>query len=224
MAILKVFGAQASLTADGTVAGYATIPDATRFPAGTICYLSATGQPTLECVVTDIRGATQVGLRQTNPTGSPTYGKTNIGAYTVASAATLTCDNQVVFNNDPAAVNVQVDSSAQAPVPTTGALAVLDKTTVVLAGAATYIGAAQVCGSYKTINATAFADQTGTVLIEQSFDPAFGTIDASATSAVTASTPTTLTAARVAPYCRLKYTNGVTIQGTFRAYLSGSTV
>ena len=68
----------------------------------------------------------------------------------------------------------------------------------------------------QNITGTVFADQAGTLYIEQSFD---GTNwDKSTSISVSASAGQGFTEAIIAPIARVRYVNGGTNQGTFRLY------
>lgn len=94
-------------------------------------------------------------------------------------------------------------------------------TVVVLAGAATYTGVARDVGiaagsvqPYAAFNATAFADQAGTLRVEMSNDNVTWR-RASADQAVAANTAVILSVPVVTRYHRAIYVNGATLQGAF---------
>jgi hypothetical protein len=81
-----------------------------------------------------------------------------------------------------------------------------------LGGNATYTSGTYNTDRGDTISGIVKSDQSGTLLIEQSFD---GTNwDLSKSIAVTGGTGTAISESSVAPYYRLKYTNGATPQGS----------
>lgn len=88
------------------------------------------------------------------------------------------------------------------------------------------IGPIEAGGSSK-LAGSIFADQTGTCLVQQSFDyfaPGGGPQatphwDVSQSFPITANTPTTVDVDVVAPIVQVVYTNGTTIQGHLRIFL-----
>lgn len=83
-----------------------------------------------------------------------------------------------------------------------------------LAGNATYTSGTLIADTYDTIVGLVYASHAGTLYIEQSID---GTNwDLSESVAVSATTGTRFEKTIVAPYYRIKYTNGGTQQTTFR--------
>lgn len=87
-------------------------------------------------------------------------------------------------------------------------------TTAVLGNAGVYDSGAQRTLLYDNITGTVFANQAGTLNVEQSFD---GTNwDTNSSTAVSASTGTSFNVTVVAPWYRLRYVNGATPQTTFR--------
>lgn len=93
----------------------------------------------------------------------------------------------------------------------------IDGTTTPLGAAATYETATSfVCGGNARITGTVFADQAGTLYVDQSSD---GTnFDTTTSVSVTASTGAPFSVEVVAPYGRLRYVNGATAQTVFRLY------
>lgn len=89
-------------------------------------------------------------------------------------------------------------------------------TTAALAASAAYTSSSYPSAGWGRIVGTVFADQAGTLLVEQSSDNA--NWDTSSSFAVTASTGLGYSVEVVAPYWRLNYTNGATAQTTFRLY------
>jgi hypothetical protein len=101
-------------------------------------------------------------------------------------------------------------------------LATLDSTTAVLGGGGTYTTlVAQDSMPYAALCAVVFANQAGNAFIDQSADGV--NWDINDTVAVVASVGNRIRAARVAPFCRLRYVNGGVAQGSFRFYLFGTT-
>lgn len=71
-------------------------------------------------------------------------------------------------------------------------------------------------GHADTLTGTVFADQAGTLYIEQSYD---GTNwDVSTSYAITASDGKGFSEDVIAPFIRVRYVNGGTDQGAFRLY------
>ena len=88
--------------------------------------------------------------------------------------------------------------------------------TTVLAASATFTGTTLDLGSNHAFNlhrALVFADQTGTLYLEQSRDNS--TWRVTTTQAVTASTPIIIEERIIARYIRVRYLNGATLQGSF---------
>lgn len=92
--------AHAALTADGGSNGYVQVANNALFPVGAKVWLSSSTVTGVNCIVTDLVGTTQVGLRFI-PTFAkagiaPAYGKSNCSAYLVANSAALDIDAQLV--------------------------------------------------------------------------------------------------------------------------------
>ncbi len=93
-------------------------------------------------------------------------------------------------------------------------MARFDATTTPLAGNGVWTSGTLITDTYDTVTGTVFADQAGTVNVEQSQD---GTNwDFNTTVAVTASTGAAINVALVAPYFRIRYVNSATPQTIFR--------
>ncbi len=87
--------------------------------------------------------------------------------------------------------------------------------TPLIANASLIVGPIQ-SGIASKIVGSVWADQPGTLFVEQSFD---GTnFDAAITVAVTASTGASIDQDVIAPVFRLRYVNGATNQGRFRLF------
>lgn len=87
-------------------------------------------------------------------------------------------------------------------------------TTTALTGGATFTGQSRVASRDDSIVGTVFADQAGTLFVEQSND---GTNwDVSSSYAVAANDGKGFSEALVAAFWRLRYTNGGSAQATFR--------
>ena len=85
-----------------------------------------------------------------------------------------------------------------------------------LGGNATFTSGTQNMMHSDAITGTVFSDQGGNLLIDQSFD---GTNwDTTTTIAVTGGTGKSFNEPTVAPYVRIRYTNGATPQNTFRLF------
>jgi len=106
----------------------------------------------------------------------------------------------------------------------TGSLVTLDSTTTALAANGTYTTpTAFATGGYRSIVGSAYSDQSGTLLVEQSQD---GTNwDVQSTVTVTGGSPSAgFEITIVSTYGRLAYTNGATAQTVFRLYARGKTL
>ncbi len=89
-------------------------------------------------------------------------------------------------------------------------------TTTALAANTTYTSGTMLCRGFARVTVLAFADQAGTLDVDQSGD---GTNwDYTTTVAVSASTGVAESVELVASYVRIRYVNGATIQGTFRLF------
>lgn len=114
--------------------------------------------------------------------------------------------------------------SGNPEVSLTGSLPLLDSTTTALGASGTYTttGTFGLAG-YKSIVGSAYSDQDGTLLVEQSQD---GTNwDVQSTVTVTGGSPSAgFDVDVVGTYGRLTYTNGATAQTTFRLYARGKTL
>ena len=91
-----------------------------------------------------------------------------------------------------------------------------------LAASATYTSTTLSLGVYDKIVGSVFADQTGTLDVNQSYDGTHWDVQSSIT--VSASTPTGFNISVVAPYAQLVYTNGATAQTVFRLNVGGKTL
>jgi hypothetical protein len=86
--------------------------------------------------------------------------------------------------------------------------------TTVLGNAGVWTGNTRLRERHDTVAGTVFSDQSGTLKVQQSAD---GTNwDLETTVAVTGGTGAAINVALVAPFWRLKYTNGATPQTAFR--------
>lgn len=96
----------------------------------------------------------------------------------------------------------------------TNDMARFDATTTPLAGNAVWTSGTLLTDTYDTVTGTVFADQAGTVNVEQSSD---GTNwDWNTTVAASAGTGNVINVALVAPYFRIRYVNGATPSTIFR--------
>lgn len=91
-----------------------------------------------------------------------------------------------------------------------------------LAANATYTSNAVSMGAFDKIVGSVYANETGTLYINQSFDGTNWDVQSSIT--VDASTPTGFNISVVAPYAQVVYTNGGTAQTTFRLHVGGKTL
>lgn len=98
----------------------------------------------------------------------------------------------------------------------------LSPTPAPLAASATYTSDNLSMGSYDKIVGSVYADQTGNLYVNQSYDGK--NWDVQSTVTVSASTPTGFNIAVVAPYQQIVYTNGSTAQSTFRLNVGGKTL
>jgi hypothetical protein len=98
----------ATLTADGTSTGYATVPGVQGFYVGATVFLTATGLPTMEGVITEVKG-NLIGFRTK---GTLNYGNTNISPYTVAAAAAITQPAQYVNTDNTPSTLEQATNGA----------------------------------------------------------------------------------------------------------------
>lgn len=91
-----------------------------------------------------------------------------------------------------------------------------DETTTPLGGGATWISRSLYTNTDDSLTGSVFADQAGTLYIEQSAD---GTNwDVSTSYAIVASTGRGFQEVILLPIIRVRYTNGATPQTTFRLY------
>jgi len=100
----------------------------------------------------------------------------------------------------------------------------LDVTTTPLAASGTYTTTTPFAtNSYRSLVGSAYSDQSGTLLVEQSQD---GTNwDVQTTVTVTGGSPSAgFDVDIVGAYGRLSYTNGATAQTIFRLYVRGKTL
>jgi hypothetical protein len=89
-------------------------------------------------------------------------------------------------------------------------------TTTALAANGTYTSSTLNLSGWGRIIGTVYADQAGTLYVEQSSD---GTnFDSSSSFSVSAGSPFGFSVEVVAPYGRIRYVNGATAQTAFRLY------
>jgi hypothetical protein len=116
-----------------------------------------------------------------------------------------------------------ISNSNPMPSQIMGRLVQLDSTTTALAANGTYTTpSAFSLSGYDKIVGSVFADQAGTLLIEQSWDGTHW--DVVSTVNVSANSGQGFSIDVVAPNGRLVYTNGSTAQTTFRLYAGGKTL
>lgn len=134
------------------------------------------------------------------------------------------------FAAAPAAGDVECYTTAHGPgangivASLEGSLTTLDSTTTPLGASASYVTATPFSVSgFKSIVGSAYSDQSGTLLVEQSQD---GTnFDVQSSIAITGgATNGGFDVGVVAPFARLYYTNGATSQTVFRLYARGKTL
>jgi len=90
-------------------------------------------------------------------------------------------------------------------------------TTTPLGSTATFTSSTFSTDGYDRITGTVFADQSGTLRIDQSSDGGTN-FDFTSEFSVTANTGVGFSVEAIAPTARIRYTNGATAQGTFRLY------
>ena len=121
----------------------------------------------------------------------------------------------------------QTPVSAWSPreVGLTGSLPLLDSTTTALGVSGTYTTPnAFLLSGYKSIVGSAYSDQSGVLLVEQSQDDGTNW-DVQSTVTVTGGSPSAgFDVDVVGTYGRLNYTNGATAQTAFRLYARGKTL
>jgi len=167
-------------------------------------------------------------LVSTNPTTTSTttgiYSFSNAAAYVRARVSTYGSGTVTIALTQkrfaPPVANVSISAGSQ----TIGNLARQNgftDSTATLTASSTFTGTGRAAATnYTKFNATAFADQAGTLYIDQSLDTG-GTYQQVATVAVVASVGITLSvpvtgAAGSATLYRVRYVNGGVNQGTFR--------
>lgn len=109
------------------------------------------------------------------------------------------------------------------PVSPSGSNTNLDSTTTALGASGTYTTATPFSLTpYKTIVGSVYSDQSGTLLVEQSWDNT--NWDVQSSISVTGGTGQGFDITIVAPKGRLSYTNGTAAQTVFRLYAGGKTL
>ena len=119
------------------------------------------------------------------------------------------------------AVDANLSGEGSATAVLSGQLPVLDSSTSPLDASGTYTTASPfLLTGYKTVVGSAYSDQSGSLLVEQSQD---GTNwDVQSTITITGGSPSAgFDVDVVSIYGRLNYTNGATAQTTFRLYARG---
>lgn len=94
MAGIDVPAVSAALTVDGGADGSATLTSGLGFRLNAHAWLTATGQPNRECAITAVAGPV-LHLRFVGPT--PSYGNSDLSAYTVSAGAALSQPVQFVY-------------------------------------------------------------------------------------------------------------------------------
>lgn len=84
----------AILTADSTATGLVTLQDNHGWIPGCVVWIAATGETSLECVIVEQVGSTQLRLRRKD--SSAQYGRSDVSLFTVAKTSTLNMEGQVV--------------------------------------------------------------------------------------------------------------------------------
>jgi len=105
MASIVVKATGANLTANGTNTGYATVASNADFYPGATAWISSSTQASRQCLITDLVGTTQIGVRfiDTVSDGSqpkspryPDYGHSNIATFLLADSARIDQESSVV--------------------------------------------------------------------------------------------------------------------------------
>jgi hypothetical protein len=98
------------LTANGGADGYATVTSNAAYYPGAFVWLLSSGQASKRYVVTDLSGATKVGLREVldwddnvKRAAGPQYGRTPINQYTTAQGAKISQERSTVYVEDSTA-------------------------------------------------------------------------------------------------------------------------
>lgn len=113
---------------------------------------------------------------------------------------------------------------AVAATPISVGLTLLDSTTTALAASGTYTTATAFgLSGYKSIVGSAYSDQSGTLLVEQSQDGTHWDVQSTVT-ATGGSASGGFDVDVVGIWGRLNYTNGATAQTEFRLYARGKTL
>ena len=99
-------------------------------------------------------------------------------------------------------------------------MAGFEATNTPLGNAGVYTSATLMAETYDTIIGTVFADQSGTLYIEQSTDGTHW--DFSSANSITGGTGEAILENIVAPYFRARYVNGATPQTAFRLEIKRS--
>lgn len=92
----------AALTADGDNTGFVTVASNALFYPGATAFLISTMAPSQECIITELSGATRIGLRFLNRTDAsgrvpgPYFGRNDCSAYKAADSANITQPAQAV--------------------------------------------------------------------------------------------------------------------------------
>lgn len=102
MHYIEVPATSAALSADGDAQGYVTVASNANFYPGATAWLTSNTQPAKYCKITDLSGATKIGLRFINEKTTsgafvgPSYIRNSCAAYLVADGARIDMEASVV--------------------------------------------------------------------------------------------------------------------------------
>lgn len=164
-----------------------------------------------------------VGVTSVVPgTGATSLGKAEDAAHTsgdvgVMALAVRNDSGNVLAGSDGDYVPITVDSSGALRVDINGTVSTNNSSTAVLAGGAVFTGTSDDCLNYNEIRITVIASHasaTDGLSIQQSSDNS--NWDITDTYTIPATTGKTYSVPRQARYFRIVYTNGATLQTSFR--------
>lgn len=104
--IINAANATAALTVNGTAGGLITVADSTPFWVGAIVTIKGTQAAELQCVITSIPTGTTITLKATEAElglqakRQYKYGNSDMSAYLIADAASITQPAQTLQGND----------------------------------------------------------------------------------------------------------------------------
>lgn len=80
-----------------TAAGYITVGSTTGFYAGAHAYISKSGQPNKEVIITEVQSSTVMGVRFVDDIGAgPNYGRSDVSLYTTSGRIDM--PSQLIYN------------------------------------------------------------------------------------------------------------------------------